>query len=107
MMPTLKISSTQEGKRLDVILARTYPDYSRAFLQKWIREGRVTRSGKELIPHDRVRAGETIEVADPSVAIPVASGHKNSTRYYFSKGKIVPGTIFGPAPTILFEDASI
>ena len=62
MMPTLKISSDQSGKRLDVILARAYPDYSRAFLQKWIREGRVTSAGHALIPNYRVSVGETIDV---------------------------------------------
>jgi 23S rRNA pseudouridine1911/1915/1917 synthase len=64
MMPALKVSSDQEGKRLDVVLARVYPDYSRAFLQKWIKEGRVTSAGHGLIPNHRVRVGETIEVTD-------------------------------------------
>ncbi len=61
MMPTFKISSEQDGKRLDVILARLYPSYSRSYLQKWIREGRVTLGGKELIPNYRVQVGETID----------------------------------------------
>ena len=64
MMPTLKVSSDQGGKRLDVVLARAYPDYSRAFLQKWIKEGRVTSAGRGLIPNHRVQTGETIEVVD-------------------------------------------
>ena len=63
-MPTLKISPEQDGKRLDVILARLYPDYSRSFLQKWIRDGRVTKTGKELIPNYRVQVGESIEVVE-------------------------------------------
>ena len=65
MTPTLKISSEQAGKRLDVVLARLYPRYSRAYLQKWIADRTCRpRQGKELIPNYRVEAGETLEVAD-------------------------------------------
>ncbi len=64
MMPTLKISSEQDGKRLDVILARKFTDHSRSFLQKWIRDGRLTLGGKPLIPNYRVQAGESIDVAN-------------------------------------------
>jgi len=46
------------------VLARLYRDYSRSFLQKWIKDGRVTRQGLELVPNYRVRAGEDIEVAE-------------------------------------------
>jgi 23S rRNA pseudouridine1911/1915/1917 synthase len=99
MMPTLKISSDQNGKRLDVILARTYPDYSRAFLQKWIREGRVTSAGHELIPNHRVTFGETIDVAD--FAATTHSGVRTAGHHVQLSGE------GSPRPTVIFEDDSI
>jgi 23S rRNA pseudouridine1911/1915/1917 synthase len=108
MMPTLKVSSDQEGKRLDVVLARAYPDYSRVFLQKWIREGRVTSAGHELIPNHRLQVGETIEVAEfrsvsPSARHPVS----RSCRLGMDRrmGERADGGTF--TPQILFEDDSI
>jgi 23S rRNA pseudouridine1911/1915/1917 synthase len=99
MMPTLKISAEQTGKRLDVVLARAYPDYSRAFLQKWIREGRVTSAGHDLIPNHRVQVGETIEVADFSAPSPLPLSLKGEGGRRPDEGI--------PVPKILFEDASI
>jgi len=107
-MPTLKISTEQNGKRLDVLLARMYPDYSRSFLQKWIKDGRVTRSGKELISNYRVRVGETIDVADPSSGLRTPSP---------KAGEGIPSPFLGegaprageglPSPVVLFEDSAI
>ncbi len=99
-MPTLKISSDQDGKRLDVILARMYPDHSRSFLQKWIRDGRVTRSGQELIPNYRVKVGEAIEVSDLKIASPDASARPLPSGEGWGEAKLV-------APSVIFEDASI
>jgi len=114
MMPTLKVTSEQSGKRLDVILARAYPNYSRAFLQKWIREGRVTQDGHELIPNHRVRVGETFEVSDFSKPSPLPLSLKGEGLH---REKMLAFSLQGeggrrpdegtPAPTILFEDASI
>jgi len=109
-MPTLKISSDQNGKRLDIILARKYPDYSRSYLQKWIKDGRVTRDGKDLIPNYRVRVGETIEVADfknPSPELRSASPRGEATS---KKSPLLGERVQGEGvavPDVLFEDASI
>jgi 23S rRNA pseudouridine1911/1915/1917 synthase len=62
--PFLKIESAQQGERLDVILARTYPQYSRSFLQKWVKEGGVTLAGQRISPNYRVTAGQLFEVTD-------------------------------------------
>ena len=103
MTPTLKISSEQNGKRLDVILARAYPDHSRAFLQKWIRDGRVKRDGQGLsVPNYRVHAGETIDVADFNASLDEAS----PTPRIPSSIKRLPESQV-PSPTVLFEDASL
>ncbi|HEX4051304.1 MAG TPA: 23S rRNA pseudouridine(1911/1915/1917) synthase RluD [Steroidobacteraceae bacterium] len=58
------------GQRLDQALAAALPQYSRARLQRWIREGAVRLAGTAAAPdsaaapraRDRVRGGERIEV---------------------------------------------
>ncbi len=49
--------------RLDQVLARLLPQYSRARLTGWVREGRVHVDGKVLAPSDRLHGGENIDVA--------------------------------------------
>jgi 23S rRNA pseudouridine1911/1915/1917 synthase len=55
------------GQRLDQALARLLPAYSRARLQQWIQEGRVTVNNQMTRAKDRVRGGEHIEVLVPDV----------------------------------------
>src|SRR6185312_5251862 len=50
------------GKRLDSLLRERLPEYSRARLQTWIREGRVTVDGQALRASWLVRGGESISV---------------------------------------------
>jgi len=50
------------GLRLDQALARLFPDYSRARLQQWIREGAVQVDGRPCKPRDRVHGGEQVAV---------------------------------------------
>lgn len=48
------------GQRLDQVLARLFPAYSRARLQQWIRQGEVSVDGKTPRPRDSVRGGERV-----------------------------------------------
>lgn len=50
------------GERLDKALAQLFPDYSRARLQEWIRDGQVRVEGACPRPRDKVRGGERVEV---------------------------------------------
>jgi 23S rRNA pseudouridine1911/1915/1917 synthase len=50
------------GKRLDQALAALLGDFSRARLQQWIREGRVTVNAARRRPRDPVYDGDRIEV---------------------------------------------
>jgi 23S rRNA pseudouridine1911/1915/1917 synthase len=50
------------GQRLDQALAAALPQYSRARLQRWIREGAVRLAGAPVRARDRVRGGERLEV---------------------------------------------
>ncbi len=50
------------GERLDRVLAHCWPEFSRARLQQWIRDGRVSVDGRLLRPRDRLRGGERLEL---------------------------------------------
>ena len=41
-----RIPSKMAGLRLDLALARLFPDYSRSRLQQWIQDGRVHIDGR-------------------------------------------------------------
>ncbi|MFI4869301.1 MAG: 23S rRNA pseudouridine(1911/1915/1917) synthase RluD [Steroidobacterales bacterium] len=69
----LNLPASAAGLRLDQALAAALPQYSRARLQRWIREGAVQLGGKAARVRDRVEGGEQIVVearfeADHSVA---------------------------------------
>ena len=53
------------GKRFDVVLATLAPEYSRARLQRWIRDGLATVQHGRRRPRDPVEAGALIELAAP------------------------------------------
>lgn len=50
------------GSRLDQALASMFPDYSRARLQRWVKDGHVTVDGAKLRSKDVVHGGEQIEL---------------------------------------------
>jgi 23S rRNA pseudouridine1911/1915/1917 synthase len=51
------------GKRLDQALAAMFPDYSRARLQRWIKDGHVTVDGSPMRPKDQIHGGEQVELS--------------------------------------------
>ena len=53
------------GKRFDVVLAALAPQYSRARLQRWIRDGLATVQHRSRRPRDSVEAGDLIELRAP------------------------------------------
>jgi len=59
---TVKVPAGFSGQRLDQALAQLLPDYSRARLQQWIKEGQVLVNGKVWRAKDKVEGGEQIEV---------------------------------------------
>jgi len=64
---TLTASAEDASQRLDQVLHRRFPQFSRARLQEWIRSGNVLVAGLPSRASHTVRAGEAIEVepADP------------------------------------------
>jgi 23S rRNA pseudouridine1911/1915/1917 synthase len=51
------------GMRLDQALAALFPGYSRARLQRWIKEGHVQVDGQAPRPKDVVFGGERVDLA--------------------------------------------
>ena len=58
----LKADAADRGKRLDAWLHERLPEYSRARLQSWIREGRVHFNGASGKPSSVIRGAEEIDV---------------------------------------------
>jgi len=61
---SLRAEVTEElsGNRLDQIAAKLFPEYSRARLQSWIREGALLVNGKQHRPRDRLESGDCLVV---------------------------------------------
>jgi len=50
------------AQRLDSVLVKLFPDYSRSRLQLWIKAGQVLLDGEVPRPRDKVIGGESLEV---------------------------------------------
>lgn len=57
---TGRIPGESKGLRLDHALAKLFPDYSRARIQRWIKSGDVTVNGQNMRPKDTVSGGEEV-----------------------------------------------
>lgn len=62
---TLEIPSESAGKRLDQALAALLPDFSRAQIQQWIRDGAVSVDGTQVPQRHKVLGGEIVDIAIP------------------------------------------
>jgi 23S rRNA pseudouridine1911/1915/1917 synthase len=59
---TLEVPATLAGMRLDQVLARLMPDYSRSRLQAWVRDGLVLVDGKSGAVAQRLQGFESLTV---------------------------------------------
>ncbi len=63
-----QVGSQQAGLRIDQAAAELFPDYSRARLQSWIRDGSLTLDGKTVKPKQSVAGGEMLRLeAEPDL----------------------------------------
>jgi 23S rRNA pseudouridine1911/1915/1917 synthase len=58
----LDLPDSAAGLRLDQALAAALPQYSRARLQRWIRQGAVQANGRPVRARERVQGGEQVTV---------------------------------------------
>jgi 23S rRNA pseudouridine1911/1915/1917 synthase len=59
---TLMIPASCAGMRLDVALARLFPEHSRSRLQVWLKEGRISVTGSSADAKRKVQGGETVRL---------------------------------------------
>ena len=62
VMRDTRVPASLAGQRLDQALATLFSEFSRARLQRWIRDGAVLVDGQRRRPRDVVAGGESIEL---------------------------------------------
>lgn len=58
----ITIPATEHGKRIDTVLARLLPEYSRSQLTQWLKDGLIMLNQSHVKPKDKVLGGETIYI---------------------------------------------
>lgn len=57
-----EVTAEMSGQRLDQVLSKTFPQYSRENFKHWILDRAVKVDGEVLRPRDKVQAGQKIEL---------------------------------------------
>ncbi len=66
--PIIKnITEEDAGKRLDVVLAELFPEYSRSRLKIWIEQGQVLVNGQRAKPKYRISGDEELQLTAQSI----------------------------------------
>ena len=50
------------GQRLDVLAAKYFSEFSRAHIQRWVKEGSLLLNNKKIKPRQIVTSGDSITV---------------------------------------------
>ena len=58
----IQVPMEESGSRIDQVLARLMPDYSRARLTQWLNDGQILVDGARLKPKNKVLGGEQIVI---------------------------------------------
>ncbi len=82
---TMQAGMDRAGERLDQAAGQLWPDFSRARLQKWIRDGALTLDGRRCKPSERLAGGEHLRLSvtlepegdDVAEAIPLQVVHED------------------------------
>lgn len=59
---TAQVPVHSAGRRLDVVVAELFPQYSRSRLAEWIKSGQLLVDGAAARPRDPVRGGESVRL---------------------------------------------
>ena len=66
--PIIKLLSEESaGKRLDVVIAELFPEYSRSRLKIWIQQGQVLLNGEVAKPKTKVAGDEELQLTVQSI----------------------------------------
>ena len=62
IVKNIKLSSLRAGSRLDIVIAKEYPEYSRTHIKRWIEKGFLTLNGKQVKPRTKIMGNEIVEI---------------------------------------------
>ena len=62
IVKNIKLSSLHAGSRLDIVIAKEYPEYSRTHIKRWIEKGFLTLNGKQVKPRTKIMGNEIVEI---------------------------------------------
>ncbi len=62
-----KLTEEHAGKRLDVVLAELFPEYSRSRLKLWIEQGQVLVDGSTAKPKHKISGDEELQLSVQSI----------------------------------------
>ena len=62
IVKNIKLSSFHAGSRLDIVIAKEYPEYSRTHIKRWIERGFLTLNGKQVKPRTKIMGNEIVEI---------------------------------------------
>ena len=74
---TRRVPEALAGLRLDMALARMFPEHSRNRLQQWLKDGQVSLDSRSAKPKQKIWGGERVEIRtepDPSQRPPRPEG---------------------------------
>ena len=57
-----KTSALDSGERLDSVIARVFSQFSRAHIQKWIKDGQLSLDGKTVKPKQLLKVNQLISI---------------------------------------------
>ena len=63
----LDIPQSLEGMRVDRAIAELLPDYSRATIQQWLKDGHILLHDKRIKPSEKLHGGEQLAVSVPRI----------------------------------------
>ncbi|MEW6027549.1 MAG: RluA family pseudouridine synthase [Planctomycetota bacterium] len=94
--------STLEDYRLDIYLTHRFADYSRSLIQKFIRDGLVTVSGRKSKPSYQLHQGDLIKIQLPAVIKPQMIAEDIPLEILYEDEEIIainkpPGMVVHPA----------
>ncbi len=103
MMERFEITEEQRGMRLDLMLTEMYPEHTRSYLQKQVKNGAVLLNGKTAKPGASLKPGDMVdaefsEPEEPEVLpepIPLTVVYEDSDVILVDKPK---GMVVHPAP---------
>lgn len=73
LQQSVEVTEKLTGLRLDQAAAELFPDFSRARLQQWVRDGGLTLNGQSAKPKDKIALGDRLVL---DVELEVQTDHK-------------------------------